>query len=342
MLNRVRDALFDRKTDLQSRLFLLLGVIALSGMVMSFFTGMAIGENIESLGTVFGGFIVLLSTTILGYRLKRLNTTANLIACLMVFFFFPTVYFTSGGIYGGPPLWFLFSIVFISMILRGWIRIFMLISQILSAVACYAIEYYSPWMVIPHSRDEFFEDSLSSLVIIGFILSVLMIFQIYVYTRENEISNAQTEEINKLNRAQSRFFSSMSHEIRTPINTIIGLNEMILREDVSEEVAENAENIQAASKILLSLINDILDMSRIESGRMVLKNEDFSFSKLLSLKKLMSDIYASGVLTCRCRRKGNGRQRHWDNISGRCFTAIRPKLFPHRKMPARPAAFCLT
>ena len=49
----------------------------------------------------------------------------------------------------------------------------------------------------------------------------------------------------------------MSHEIRTPINTIIGLNEMILREDISDEIAENAINIQNASKMLLTTINDM-------------------------------------------------------------------------------------
>ena len=55
----------------------------------------------------------------------------------------------------------------------------------------------------------------------------------------------------------------MSHEIRTPINTIIGLNEMILREDISEEVAEDAANIRSASKMLLSLSRDIIVYSDI-------------------------------------------------------------------------------
>ena len=74
----------------------------------------------------------------------------------------------------------------------------------------------------------------------------------------------------------------MSHEIRTPINTIIGLNEMILREDISEEVADDARNIQSASKILLSLINDILDMSKMESGKMELVPVIYDVGKMLS------------------------------------------------------------
>ena len=90
----------------------------------------------------------------------------------------------------------------------------------------------------------------------------------------------------------------MSHEIRTPINTIIGLNEMILREDVSKEVAENAANIQSASKMLLHLINDILDMSKLESGQMTLSSEPYNIGDMLS------DVV--GMLWIRAKEKGTG------------------------------------
>ena len=74
----------------------------------------------------------------------------------------------------------------------------------------------------------------------------------------------------------------MSHEIRTPINTIIGLNEIILRGDIPEDVAENARSIQSASKILLTLINDILDLSKIKSGKMEIINASYETGALLS------------------------------------------------------------
>ena len=70
--------------------------------------------------------------------------------------------------------------------------------------------------------------------------------------------------------------------LRTPINTIIGLNEIILREDISEEVAENARNIQGASKLLLTLINDILDISKIKSGKMEIINTSYETGTLFS------------------------------------------------------------
>ncbi|MBP3267569.1 MAG: hypothetical protein J6M07_04510, partial [Ruminococcus sp.] len=83
-------------------------------------------------------------------------------------------------------------------------------------------------------------------------------------------------------KAKTAFLSSMSHEIRTPMNAIIGLNNIALNDpELSDKTRDHLEKIGSSANHLLSLINDILDMSRIESGRMVLKNEEFSFSKLL-------------------------------------------------------------
>ncbi|MGN0342999.1 MAG: response regulator [Roseburia sp.] len=70
------------------------------------------------------------------------------------------------------------------------------------------------------------------------------------------------------NRAKSRFLANMSHEIRTPINAIVGMNEMIMRESSNDVIRGYADDIHSATKSLLSIVNDILDMSKIESGKM--------------------------------------------------------------------------
>lgn len=76
--------------------------------------------------------------------------------------------------------------------------------------------------------------------------------------------------------------SSMSHVIRTPVNAIIGLNEMTLREDVSNEVRENSRNIEIASKQLLHSVNEILDMSRLETGSMKQNCANYAPTDMLS------------------------------------------------------------
>lgn len=262
--------LYDWREDVQERLFMLLTVVALSGMVFAMISGLFIGENATSLLYTLIAFLVFAVITYLGYRYQRIRLVANILAVLLVFGFFPLVFFTSGGIYGGSPVWFMFSVLFVGMILRGKLRIIFLLCEFVIAAICYYIQYVHPEYVIPHNMQEFYLDSFGTFVIVSLLCTLLINFQTYVYRKENDMAKAQKEEIDQLSKAQNRFFSSMSHEIRTPINTIIGLNEMIMREDITEEVAEDARNIQAASRLLVNLINDILDMSRIQSGQMKL------------------------------------------------------------------------
>lgn len=113
-------------------------------------------------------------------------------------------------------------------------------------------------------------------------IGTLIKFQRWIYNREQDVSRQQQIQLEEANMTKSRFLANMSHEIRTPINTIIGLNEMNLRDNINDEVAENCVNIQRASKMLLSLINDILDLSKIESGKMEIVNRQYETGALLS------------------------------------------------------------
>ncbi len=100
-----------------------------------------------------------------------------------------------------------------------------------------------------------------------------------------EQNRALSEALTKAeesNAAKTAFLSSMSHEIRTPMNAIIGLDNIALHEtNIPQHTRDELEKIGSSARHLLALINDILDMSRIESGRMVLKAEEFSFREMV-------------------------------------------------------------
>ena len=82
--------------------------------------------------------------------------------------------------------------------------------------------------------------------------------------------------------SKAKFLANMSHEIRTPINTVIGMNEMILRENNDETINEYAKNIQGASRMLLGLINDVLDFSKIEAGKLEVTESKYYLSSMLN------------------------------------------------------------
>ena len=99
------------------------------------------------------------------------------------------------------------------------------------------------------------------------------------------------------NKAKTAFLSNMSHEIRTPMNAIIGLNNIAMNDPTaSDKVKEYLGKIGDSAQHLLGIINDILDMSRIESGRMTIKKEEFSFAKALE--------QVNTIVSGQCRDKG--------------------------------------
>ena len=107
-------------------------------------------------------------------------------------------------------------------------------------------------------------------------------------------------------RAKTTFLSSMSHEIRTPMNAIIGLDSLALNHpETTPAIREYLQKIGGSADHLLNLINDILDMSRIESGRLTLRNEEFSFRKLLETINTMFSVQcADKGLEYHCRIDG--------------------------------------
>lgn len=114
---------------------------------------------------------------------------------------------------------------------------------------------------------------------------------------EHEHLAAQLEVAQESSRAKTSFLSTMSHEIRTPLNAIIGLNTLSLKdEDLTPTQRDRLEKVDGSARHLLSLINDVLDMSRIESGQMSLAEAPFTLRDLQE--------HVCGIIGSQCAQKG--------------------------------------
>jgi PAS domain S-box-containing protein len=136
---------------------------------------------------------------------------------------------------------------------------------------------------------------------------------------QREVLSKALEEANRANKAKTLFLSNMSHEIRTPMNAIIGLDTIALHDPaISETTREYLNKISASAHHLLGIINDILDMSRIESGRMVIKQEEFSLSKMLDR--------VNAIISAQCSDKGLRYEYRMTGREGTCFIGDEMKL----------------
>ena len=267
----------DHSISLHERMFRLVTGICMLALIFT----MPMGRTLWNILIMVIYLIAMALIVKFSIRKKRVRAGATAIAVLLLTLF-PVCFFTAGGFYSGVPEWFVFCFVYVCITMQGRRRVVFFVLCTLETLLCYGMAFYWPELVAQNEPQHAFFDSAFSVIMVGLLTCVLLMFLNRMYEEENAITQKQKKEIEELNRAENHFFSSMSHEIRTPINTIIGLNEIILRENTSDEVTENARNIQGASKLLLSLINDILDISKIKSGKMEIVNVSYETGALFS------------------------------------------------------------
>lgn len=124
----------------------------------------------------------------------------------------------------------------------------------------------------------------------GCVILILDMTDIKAYINEIKRVRRQAE---KASIAKSEFLANMSHEIRTPMNAIIGLNDIIMEECEDTEIYAHAKDVQSAAKSLLTIINDILDLSKVESGKMELVNVKYYIKAVTDEVIGMMDMAAS-------------------------------------------------
>ena len=283
MIRKIKSLLNDPELDYQSKSFVLLSVIALIGLFIAMISGILLGQSLMANVSVLIEFLLFSGIFIWAIYRNGMKKAMIIITAFLIFVFLPAAFFTSGGAAGGTPVWFAFTTLYIVMTLSGRPKAVFLILNLLVVIVCWGIGYTHPEAITEFSRKEAFFDSFFTLLIVGVVMTALVSYQARLFRRENDRVNSQKKEIEELNHAQNRFFSSMSHEIRTPINAILGFNEVILRqEDASEEIKNDASNIQGAGKMLLSLVNDILDFSKLDAGRMDIVPVEYRVSEMMS------------------------------------------------------------
>ena len=269
------------------------GFAAVLGTIESIF--------VRKIYNMLPAFILLLATMgialIAIYKYRKYSTAATLLFFLIIAVMFPYLFFFGGGVHGAAPVWLALGILYAFLMFNGRKVIFYVTLCIMIDAACYLLAYRYPELVTDMiSEKMLYIDSYFGIVVVGLVSGFICKSQMYVYEEEHKLNLEQREELERSQNSRNAFFANMSHEIRTPINTIIGLNEMILRESEQEEVKAYARDIQLASKLLLGQVNDILDLSQMEMERMKLVLVPYN------TKELFGEL--SNLVRLRMERKG--------------------------------------
>jgi signal transduction histidine kinase/CheY-like chemotaxis protein/HPt (histidine-containing phosphotransfer) domain-containing protein len=286
-------SLFRLSLPFRVRLF---NVLALVGGMISLNNGISSYVNNQDsviLGLNLG--IAVLSFVLLFYAYKSGRYQfCYVVTIIMIFLMmFPYLFFKSGGYKGGMVSFYIFGILFTVFMLEGKVMFFTAFMEMVVYISTIMIAYQNPQMVVWFSSEkEVVMDLLIGFCASSISVAAVMYLHFRMYNKQQEILEEARIEAQSANKAKSAFLANMSHEIRTPINVMLGMNEMILRESESEEIRQYAKSIERSGSYLISLINNILDISRIESGKMEIEEGKYELRQLLDEVMLIAEKQA--------------------------------------------------
>lgn len=276
MFKYIKNKLFAQNMDFRIRIFNLLVATGFIVSLVIFAVSLINGASALNCAMLLSA--ALLSAVMLVYSTKTGNyRPCYIITVIFVFMLlFPMMFFTAGGYNSGMPCFFVFAVVFTLFMLDGKAGIICAAAEIVIYVSCCAAAYRFPQLVTPFPDEKgVVSDVVTGICVASSALGAAMFFQIKMY-------NAAVEEARRSNKAKGIFLANMSHEIRTPINVILGMNELITRSSDHREVLEYTSKIQSAGDMLLSIINNILDVTQIESGKIMTSIKPYRTDSLVS------------------------------------------------------------
>lgn len=277
------DYFFPKGSDIRTRAF---NVLAICGIIVSFVTAfynLAVGFSILSFCECMSG--VVISVVLMIYTKKTGNYRSAMILTVIVIFIglFTFLYFSSGGYYGGVPYFFVFAIVFTAFMFDGKTMLSLVVAELVwySFVCMYS--YFHPVFTFLEDDEKVrVMDIVVCETIVSVSLAITMYYQIRMYREKQQELNKAILEAEEANRAKSDFLAKMSHDIRTPLNTMLAMNEMVIDNSSSARIREWIGDSNVSGRLLLSLIDDMLDLTKIEAGRMELLQQPWNVKELFT------------------------------------------------------------
>ena len=273
---------FSKKLDFRVRLFNVLATVGVLVSFLSAIVSIVMRDPVREVGLyiAFG----LLSAGLIAYSTitEQYQRCYKITIAAVFLVGFPLFFWVGSGYYGPMPQFFVFAVAFTVFMLEGasavWMSMLELAVYVCICICAYS--YFPVGRVVMDSKRMLIE-TIFGFVVVSAALGSAMLIHFRLYNKQQRELETAREEALKLSEVKNTFLANMSHEIRTPINVMLGMTEMVLRDSYDEAVSDYARKIQNAGNMLLMLVSNILDVSKIESGKLELSDDRYRTAVLI-------------------------------------------------------------
>lgn len=281
--NRLIRRLFGEQYDIQHRLLNIILVVGILGVAFACVMSVIMHQNRF---TQILSFISLVSFILIFWianSLKRSQMAIIIFAILFDNIMLPSLYISSGGIEGGMPLWCLLGFVFPFLLIKGKSCITVFVISITEFIVLIVYSYYHPEIIMKMENLQMvLMDMVITMIAVAVIIASIFRYQAHIYQKQQKAIIKSVREANQAIKQKQDFISNVSHDIRTPMDSIIGFTEFARKNiDNPEKLRDSLEKISRASGHLLNLVNEVLDISKIDSGKSVVEEEMCSIHEIV-------------------------------------------------------------
>lgn len=191
LYGRINNYMNDSSIDIKERTFMLFSGAVLVALFLAVPFGMVMREPLSATISTLIGAVFFTLYVVLSFVSKKIKTAKIVLSIILVFIFLPAMFFTNGGVEGGAPIWLLLGTFYIALILEGFFKIVMFISEAVILTITWVISFYHPELVTEYSIWGNYFDTLSSLFIVSAIIGLMVSFQIRLLKKEEEHKNVE-------------------------------------------------------------------------------------------------------------------------------------------------------
>lgn len=284
--NRFVRRFFGEQYDIQHRLLNLILMVGILGVAFACIVSIVMQQNSLTQILSFTCLVLFILIFWVANKLERAQLAIIVFSILFNNLILPGLFITSGGIESGMPLWYLLAFIFPFLLIKGKKSIIVFVISIIEFIALIIYVYHHPEIILKLDNARMvYTDMVVTMIAVVVIIASIFRYQTWTYEKQRKMIIKSIREANEAVQQKQIFLSSVSHDIRTPMDSIIGFTEIAKKnKDNPERLEDCLSKISLASSHLMSLVNEVLDMSKIESGKAVIEEE------MCSIHSIIDDI----------------------------------------------------